>query len=225
MYSYERMFAFSQNRPELPASLAAKVRPVAAASSRKIPVDPSWEQILPEHGLRRGSTVCVEAAPGTGGLTLALSLLSGLSASEHWCAVVGVDDPGVVAMVDLGIDLRRVLFVPRPRGAWAECAADLLDGVDVLVVRPPSRPALASARRLMSRVRERSTVLIVLSEPNAQWPLPVDLTLEITKAQWNSSSRLTTRTATVRVSGRGSARRMMEYAIDLPSSTGRVLAS
>jgi hypothetical protein len=167
----------------------------------------------------------VEAAPGTGGLTLALSLLSGLSASEHWCAVVGVDDPGVVAMVDLGIDLRRVLFVPRPRGAWAECAADLLDGVDVLVVRPPSRPALASARRLMSRVRERSTVLIVLSEPNAQWPLPVDLTLEITKAQWNSSSRLTTRTATVRVSGRGSARRMMEYAIDLPSSTGRVLAS
>jgi hypothetical protein len=42
-----------------------------------------------------------------------------------------VDDPGVVAIADLGVDLRRVLFVPRPRGAWAECAADLLDGVDL----------------------------------------------------------------------------------------------
>ncbi|MGC1419434.1 MAG: hypothetical protein WA786_04865 [Acidimicrobiales bacterium] len=135
------MFAFSTTRPTLPSDLVATLRPVALAKSRLLPLGEPWSTLVPGGGLRRGSTVMVMAPPGSGGLSLALSLLTESSAKGHWAGVVGVDDPGIVAMAELGIDLRRVLFVPRPGGEWAESAADLLDGVDLLVVRAPSHVA------------------------------------------------------------------------------------
>jgi hypothetical protein len=218
------MFAFSSNRPPLPANLAERARPVAAAASRRLPLADPWDRLLAGPGLRRGATVAVHAAPGAGGLTLALSLLAGLSVAGGWSAVVGVDDPGVVAIHELGVDLRRVLFVARPRGAWAEAAADLLDGVDAVVLRSPSRPAHGAARRLMGRARERGATLVVLSEPAASWPLPADLSLEILVSRWTVTTRLEGRRGLVRVSGRGSQRRPAEHWLALPDLAGRVRA-
>jgi hypothetical protein len=219
------MFAFPSNRPTLPEDLVATLRPVALAKSRMLPLGEPWGPLVPNGGLRRGSSVVVQAPPGLGGLSLALSLLTESSARGHWSAVVGVDDPGVVAIADLGVDLRRVLFVPRPRGAWAESAADLLDGVDLLIVRPPSRASHAAARRLLDRVRERGTVLIVLAEPASLWPLPADLSFDITNAQWVTSSRLDARYLTVRIGGRGEAVRAGEHVVVLPNRRGRCEAS
>ncbi len=219
------MFAFSPPRPPLSAELLANVRPVSLAKSRTVPLGEPWRSLVPGATLRRGSTVVVEAPVGLGGLSLALSLLSEASTLGHWSAVVGVDDPGVVAMAELGVDLRRVLFVPRPRGAWAESAADLLDGVDLLLVRPPARAAHGAARRLMDRVRERGTVLIALSEPRAPWPLPADLFFRVTQAEWVASSRLDARYLTVHVSGRGEAARGAEHVVVVPNRRGRAEAS
>src|ERR1035437_8605522 len=109
-YSYEHMFAFSTKRPTLPDDLVATLRPVALATSRRLPLGEPWRALVPGGGLRRGSTVVVQAPPGSGGLSLALSLVSEASTRGHWAAVVGVDDPGVVAIADLGVDLRRVLL-------------------------------------------------------------------------------------------------------------------
>jgi len=209
----------------LPADLVATLRPVTLAKSRMLPLGEPWNALVPDGGLRRGSTVVVQAPAGFGGLSLALSLLAESSARGHWSAVVGVDDPGVVAIADLGVDLRRVLFVPRPRGAWAESAADLLDGVDLLIARPPSRAAHGAARRLMDRVRERGTVLIALTEPRAAWPLPADLSFNITQSRWATSSRLDARYLTVRVSGRGALARGTEHVVVLPNRRGRCEAS
>lgn len=219
------MFVFSTKRPELPKELAASLRPVSLAKNRLVPLSEPWRSLVPNGGLRRGATVVVNAQPGLGGLSLALSLLSEATDRGHWAGVVGVDDPGVVAMADLGLDLRRVLFVPRPRGAWAESAADLLDGVDLLIVRPPSRPSHGAARKLMDRVRERGTVLIALSEPSAPWPLPADLSFDITEAQWVTSSRLDARYLTVRVGGRGEVSRSGEHVVVLPNRKGHAEAS
>ncbi|MHB2028773.1 MAG: hypothetical protein ACYCPT_08150 [Acidimicrobiales bacterium] len=216
------MFAFSPPRPTLAPDLLATLRPVSLAKSRQVPLGEPWSSLVPDGGLRRGSTVAVEAPRGRGGLSLALSLLSEASADGHWAAVVGVDDPGVVAMVELGVDVRRVLFVPRPRGAWAESTADLLDGVDLVLVRAPSRPGREVARRLMDRVRERGAVLIVLSEPRAPWPLAVDLLFAVTRSQWTVSSRLDARYLSVRVSGRGEASRGAECEVAVPNRYGRV---
>jgi len=91
-----------------------------------LPLGEPWGSLVPNGGLRRGSTVVVQAQPGLGGLSLALSLLTESSARGHWSAVVGVDDPGVVAMADLGVDLRRVLSCraragrgPSPRPTYS----------------------------------------------------------------------------------------------------------
>jgi hypothetical protein len=224
-YSYEHMFAFSSTRPVLPSDVAASLRPFVLAKSRVLPLDEPWRALVPGAGLRRGSTVVVQAPPGLGGLSVALSLLTASSANGHWAGVVGVDDPGVVAMSELGVDLRRVLFVPRPRGQWAESAADLLDGVDLLVVRPPSRASHGVARKLVDRVRERGTVLIVLSEPSTSWPVPADLSLVVTHARWATSSRLDARYITVRVGGRGELARGNEHVVVLPNRRGQAAAT
>lgn len=205
----------------MPADLAATLRPIALAGSRRLPLGEPWASLVPGGGLRRGATVVIQAPAGSGGLSVALSLLTEASAQGHWAGVVGVDDPGVVAMAELGVDLRRVLFVPRPRGAWVESAADLLDGVDLLVVRPPSRAAHVVARRLMDRVRERGVALIVLCEPTAAWPLPADLSFTITQAHWAMSSRLDARYLTVLVGGRGAAHQVGEHVVVLPDRRGR----
>ena len=205
--------------------MAAMLRPVALATTRRLPLVDPWCTMVPGGGLRRGSTVIVQAPAGSGGLSLALSLLGTASAAGHWVAVVGVDDPGVVAMSDLGVDLRRVLFVPRPRGAWAESTADLLDGVDLLVVRPPARASRPLARRVMDRARERGVVLIVLGESNAPWPLPADLSFTVTATSWRTSAQLDARYLTVRVAGRGEASRVGEQVVMLPDHRGRAAAS
>ncbi len=217
------MFAFSSIRPPVPPELAATLRPITFATNRRIALDEPWRSLVPGGGLRRGSTISVQAPSGAGGLSLALSLLASASARGHWAAVVGVDDPGVVAMADLGIDLRRVLFVPRPRGAWAESVADLLDGVDLVVVRPPSRAAVGSARGLTDRVRERGAVLLVVGESATTWPLPVDLSFSVAHAQWSASSRLNGRTLRVRIEGRAGVR-AGEHVVVLPDRRGRAVA-
>ena len=214
------MFASSSVRPPIPPELAATLRPVSFATHRRIALDEPWRGLVPGEGLRRGSTISVQAPSGAGGLSLALSLLAGASARGHWAAVVGVDDPGVLAMADLGVDLRRVLFVPRPRGAWAESVADVLDGVDLVIVRPPSRAARGSARVLSDRVRERGAVLLVVSESASTWPLPVELSFSVTHAQWSASSRLEDRTLRVRIEGRAGVR-SAEHVVVLPDRRGR----
>jgi hypothetical protein len=214
------MFAFSAKRPTLPADLVATLRPVALAKSRTLPLGEPWSALVPGGALRRGTTVVVQASPGSGGLSLALSLVARASVEGHWTGVVGVGDPGVVAIAELGVDLRRVLFVPRPLGAWAESTADLLDGVDLVIVRAP-RAGYGAARRLVDRVREHGTVMICLVEPTAPWPLPADLSFTVTEARWATSSRLNARCLTVLVGGRGEAARGRAHVVTLPDDKGR----
>ena len=89
------------------------------------------------------------AAPGAagprrgragGGTTLAFALLAAASTAS-WCAAVGTADPGIVALAELGVDLGRLVLVPRPGPLWAQVAATLFDGVDVVLVRPPGSGA------------------------------------------------------------------------------------
>ncbi len=222
-YSYEHMFAFSPSRPDLPADLVARLRPVSLSHARRLPLEEPWSALVPGAALRRGWSVVVQSGSGLGGLSVALGLLTGASRAGNWVAVVGVDDPGVVAMADLGLDLRRVLFVPRPRGAWAEAVGDLLGGVDLIVVRPPGRCSPSTARRLVDRVRERGAVLVVLTEERS-WPVPADLSLAITQTRWATTSRLEARYVTLRVSGRGRASRVAEHVVVLPNRAGRAEA-
>jgi hypothetical protein len=232
---YEHMFAFNpQKRPssrsrELPIGLADRVRPATPVAGRLLPVPAPLIPLFPDGALRRGTTTTVAGLPGHGATTLALALLASASRAGSWCAAVGLPDPGVVAAADLGIDLRRVVFVPHPGSGWAEAAGDLLPGVDVVLVRPPGRARQTAARHLSARARERQTALVVLVDHVNEWPEGGDLALSVGAIEWEGVGRghghLQGRRAEVRVSGRRSAGRAIECSLWLPASSGVVAAT
>ncbi|HUZ09331.1 MAG TPA: hypothetical protein VMU76_04100 [Acidimicrobiales bacterium] len=215
-------------RPQLPPDLAARARPVSTAAVRLLPLSAPLGPLFPDGALRRGTTTVVTGVPGLGATTLALALLAAPSTSGSWCGIVGLADPGVAAMAELGIDLSRVVLVPRPRGGWAEAVGELLGGVDVLLVRPPGSCRAPLARRLAARSRERRTALVVLVDRVGDWPEAPDLVLRAAAASWRGVGRghgyLRGRLAEVQVVGRRSADRTTSCRLWLPSGTGCVAA-
>jgi hypothetical protein len=179
-----------------------------------------------DRAMRRGSTTVVTGGAGLGATTLALALLAGPSVQGSWCGIVGLHDPGVVAMNELGLDLSRLVLVPRPRGRWAEAVGELSGAVDVLLVRPHGQCRPALARRLVARCRERRTALVVLVDRVGDWPEGPDLALRVTAATWLGAGRghghLQCRLAEVEAIRRRSADRTVTRKLWLPSRTGSV---
>jgi hypothetical protein len=211
---------------ELPAGLADRVRPTTPVAGRTLPVPAPLAPLFPGGSLRRGTTTVVSGQPGHGATTLALALLGAASAAGSWCAAVGLPDPGVVAAAGLGLDLRRVVFVPHPGTGWAEAAGDLLSGVDAVLVRPPGRARLIAARHLTARARDRQAALVVLLEGAGSWPEGGDISLVVGAVEWEGVGRghgyLRGRRAEVRVSGRRAAGRTTECSLWLPADSGAV---
>ena len=211
---------------QVPPSLAAKVRPVSSPGSRVLALAAALVPLFPDGALRRGSTTVVAARPGQGGTTLGLSLLAGASAGGRWCATVGVADPGVVAMTEIGLDLRRVVFVPRPKAGWADAAGELLNGVDVVLVRPPGRGRPTASRHLSARARERQAALVVLVDRREDWGADADLVLSVSATEWRGAGpgqgHLRGRRAEIRVSGRRAGPRPAVHSLWMPSGEGTV---
>ncbi len=200
--------------------LARRIRPTAASGTRLLPVHPALAPLLPEPGLRRGSAITVTAAPGLEGtLAVAMALVATTSTSGSWCAVVGIADLGAVAVDGIGVDLERLAIVPRPGPHWAEAVAELVDGVDVVVVHPPFAPRPAAARRLVARARERQSVLVIVPG-RAGWPEPPDVRLTVESSHWEGIERgaghLRRRRLLVTGGGRRAAGRMRRCELWLP---------
>src|SRR5947199_2682567 len=130
-------------------------RPISLARERTLPVRPALADLLPEGGLRRGSTVAV-----SGGTSLALALLAGPSQAGSWCAAVGLPSLGLVAAAEVGVVLGRFPLVARPGDEWPAVVAALVDAVDVVLVRLPRHVRTGDARRLVAKTRDRGAVLI-----------------------------------------------------------------
>ena len=128
------------------ALLAERTRPVSSSRTRLLPVLPPWPACSP-------TAACAGAAPsrstacpggsgsGSGDVSLALALVAAASGAGSWCGLIGLTGLGAVAAHDIGIDLGRLALVPRPGAAWAEVTATMIDGVDLVVLCPPSLPA------------------------------------------------------------------------------------
>lgn len=223
------MFAFlpqqPRPRPPVPAGLRQRIAPVVMASERVLPVSSELAGLLPGGSLRRGTTTVVAGAEGSGARSLAVSLLAEASSSGHWCAAVGLDDPGVLAMAELGLDLRRAVFVPRPKAGWADVAAEMLDGMELVVLRPPARVPAGAARVLAARARERRAALIVVVERSERWPAPAELVLELGRSTWQGAGqgdgRLSSRLAEVVVRSRHGRSEERRVPLWLPSASGR----
>jgi hypothetical protein len=193
-------------------------RPVSLARERTLPLLPALSDLLPEGGLRRGSTVAV-----SGGTSLALALLAGPSQAGSWCAAVGLPSLGLVAAAEVGVALERFPMVARPGEEWPAVVAALLEAVDVVLVCLPRHVRTGDARRLVARARERGAVLVTTGPSGA---LSADVRLSVAAATWDGlgqgHGRLRARRIDVVATGRGAASRERRASLWLPAATGGV---
>jgi len=121
-------------RPDSPAwarlervaidQLAERVRPTSLARDLRLPVLSVFERLIPEGGVRRGSTVAVGAQPGVAGArSLAFALAAGASQYGSWVAAVGLGSLGLVAASEMGVAPERlVLIAGAGRRGWPRTA-------------------------------------------------------------------------------------------------------
>jgi hypothetical protein len=203
------------------AALADLVRPASApdpaGGHRVLPVRPELTGLLPNRGLRRGSTIAIGSGQPrrSGATSLILALLAEASRAGSWCAVVGVPTFGAGAAAEAGIALDRLALVPNPGPEWPTVIAALIDGVDVVVTAVPATVSASVANRLAARARQRGSVLV----PYGRWD-GADVTLQVVRGVWEGlgpgRGRLRRREVTVSARGRGAAARPKEIKVWLP---------
>jgi hypothetical protein len=192
-----------------------------------LPVLPALRELLPR-GLARGTVVAVAEF----GL-LCLALAAAASADGAWCGIAGLPEAGVLAAAGLGLDTGRILLVPDPGPAWPQVTASLLDGCDLVLLRPP-RPASGSAggpaggavpaqarRRLEATLRRGRGVLLVAGD----WP-GAQHRLRVVTQRWtglgDGHGRLRACCAEVTADGRGEAAMARTRWLWLPGEDGGV---
>ena len=132
---------------------------------------PGLADLVPLHA---GSTYAVDSA------SLALALAAGASRAGEWIGFAGCADFGAEAAAELGIELSRTVLVPDPGEHWLEVTAALVDVLRVVVLRPPASVDERTAGLLDSRLRTRSSVLVV----HGDWPR-VEARLSVEASDWS----------------------------------------
>ena len=180
-----------------------------------LPVHPALTGLLPG-GLARGTAVTT----GCWSLLTAVAA-AGASAAGSWCAVVGVPEFGVAAAAGAGLDPDRLLLVADPGPRWPQVAASLLDGCELVILRPPGHLPPQLRRRLMGALRRSGGVLVVAGE----WE-GAHTRLRVARQEWAGigpgHGRLRARRAEVMADGRGGAARPRRQWLWLPGPDGAV---
>lgn len=128
--------------------------------------------------LRTGGSYRVDSA------ALALLLLAAPSRAGAWAAIVGVDDLGIEAAEEMGVDLARTVLVPDPGEHWLEVTAALVDVLPVVLLRPPGGVTARTASRLGARLRKRTSTLLV----HGDWP-GCEASLAVTGSRWSGAGQ------------------------------------
>lgn len=125
-------------------------------------------------GLARGGVVAI-----SGSTSLGHTMAAAAMGDSGWLAAIGVTDTGWLAAAEAGVDLTRVVHVPRPRGELDAVTAACVDGFDVVLLGSAVELGTGSRRSLLGRIRAHGTVVVSL----APWPGAVRLRAEVHGAQ------------------------------------------
>ena len=181
----------------------------------KLPVLPALRGLLPG-GLQCGTVVAV----GHWGL-LCLAVAAGASAAGAWCAAVGLPQLGVAAAADAGLDPGRLLLIPDPGAGWPQVVASLIDGCELVLLRPPGRPSAQVRTRLAATLRRRGGVMVVAGGWDG-----AQARLLVVRQEWagigTGHGRLRARRVQVAADGRGAAARLRTRWLWLPGPDGSV---
>ena len=213
--------------------MAEQARPLTLARTRTLAVPGPLGALLPGRGLRRGTVIGIDGAPGAGATSVAFSLAAAATTAGEWVAAIDLTGTlGAEAAAVAGVALDRFPVVHlAPSGStsrwatssgstsrwatsrWATLVAALLDGVGLVLAEVPPHVRPADARRLTARARERGAVLVVLG---SAWPGVTTVTLIAEGGPWSGADArsetgpgavLPVRALRVQVAGRGEATR------------------
>lgn len=191
----------------------------AALGAPVLGVLPALRGLLPRGGLARGSVVAVAEF----GL-LCLALVAGVSADGAWCGIAGIPEAGVLAATGLGLDAGRTLLVPEPGPAWPQVVASLLDGCELVLLRPPARAPAQVRQRLEATLRRGQGVLLVAGD----WP-GAQVRLRVVTQRWtglgDGHGRLRACCAEVVADGRGEAAMTRTRWLWLPAEDAGIAAA
>ena len=152
---------------------------------------------------------------------LCLALAAGASAAGAWCGIAGVPEAGLAAAVGTGLDAERTLLVPDPGPAWPQVVASLLDGCELVLLRPPMTAPVQVRRRLEAVLRRAGGVLLVAGD----WP-GAQVRLRVITQRWtglgDGHGRVRACCAEVTADGRGEAALTRTRWLWLPAEDGGV---
>lgn len=187
-----------------------------------LPVAPALAGLLPDGGLRKGSTVAVG-----GSTALLLGLIAEASARGSWSAIVGMPNLGLVAAHEAGVELSRLALIPETGDRLVAVVSALVDGLEIVVICGGHRITARDRQRLGAKARQSGAVLIAYGGP---WPgADLEVHLRDRAGQWEGlfgggHGRLRARHVQVRVTGRGGAHRPRIAEVLLPGADGTVSA-
>ena len=103
----------------------------------------------------------------SGARSLMLRMVAAATAEGGHAAIVGQPDAGLLAAVEMGADLSRIVVIPDPGRDPVEVAAVLMDGMDMVVLGLGGRSVPATrARAVVARARQKGCTLLVT---NGDW--------------------------------------------------------
>jgi hypothetical protein len=122
---------------------------------------------------------------------------------------------------DAGLDLDRMLLIAEPGANWPQVVASLLDGCELVLLRPPDRPPAQVRRRLEATLRRFGGVLVVAGEWDG-----AQTRLLVARQEWAGigagHGRLRARRVQVVANGRGAAAGERARWLWLPAADGSV---
>jgi hypothetical protein len=190
--------------------LSANLVPASELNThhKALPVAKAFTALFPL-GIRRGSTISVRST------SLMLLLIAEPTRAGSWVAITGFPDVGVVAATEMGVSLKRCVFIPYLTANSApKVFAALIDSVDVVVIHQGNFVQSADARRLIARARDRQCVIIL---SKTTWQQVSPLTLKSKSSVWkqaaNGYGRLKGRWLDVKVEGKGSMSRPQQTSV------------
>jgi hypothetical protein len=186
------------------------------SETETLPILPGLRDLLPRGALARGSVLAVQEF----GL-LCLALAAGASAAGAWCGIAGVPEAGLLAAVGAGLDAERTLLVPDLGTAWPQVVASLLEGCELVLLRPPAAAPAQVRRRLEAVLRRAGGVLLVAGD----WP-GAQVRLRVVTQRWtglgDGHGRVRACCAEVTADGRGEAALTRTRWLWLPAEDGGV---
>jgi recA bacterial DNA recombination protein len=226
--SARRARAAELSRDHLAATFSRQTTPVVAGEDL-VPLLLPLQQALGVDGLRRGNTVLIGGEEGSGATSLALALIAKATTDGMWCSIVGPPDLGVVAAVELGVDLERLVVVASPRTRAATAIGALVEGCDVVLLRLPLAMSRTEMLRLGARARQRRVLIVLLSDPRSRavaWPEAPDITVQIRSSAFygieSGSGRIAGRRVAIETMHRRSGGLRAPVVLWLPSVTGEL---